>query len=155
MLEEHPDTSTPVPQRLETSVWGSRVAVQSRVVNQNESMDLGNTNTNIALLNTTALTSLIKTRDLLSVHKHTAELCVCAHACISSKCMFNIGVGLCYCALMRRLVPFCTSWHDSQHHQAGLQQSAVRHTKTSISSPDTAVSAPPCSWRASGISITL
>lgn len=44
-------------------MWGSGDAVQSRVVNQNESRDLGNTNTNIVLPNTTALTSLIKTQE--------------------------------------------------------------------------------------------
>lgn len=52
-----PDTDTPVPQRLETSLWGSGGTVQREVVNQNESRDLGNTNTNIILLNTTGLTS--------------------------------------------------------------------------------------------------
>lgn len=39
-------------------------AVQSGVVNQNESRDLGNTNTNIVLTNTTSLESLIKTQKL-------------------------------------------------------------------------------------------
>lgn len=53
------------PRSLETSLWGSGDTVQSEVVNQNESGDLGNTNTNIDLPNTTALASLIKTQDLL------------------------------------------------------------------------------------------
>ena len=57
---------------LETSLWGSGDAVQREVVNQNESRDLGNTNTNIVLPNITALTSLIKTQDLPS-HASTTE----------------------------------------------------------------------------------
>lgn len=67
-----PAQTTPAPQCLETSLWGSGDAVQSGVVNQNESRDLGNTNTNIVLPNTTALTSLIKTQDLPS-HASTAD----------------------------------------------------------------------------------
>ena len=52
-------------------------AVQSGVVNQNESRDLGNTNTNIVLPNTTALTSLIKTQDLPSPRPNNrGKMCV-------------------------------------------------------------------------------
>lgn len=71
-IRSAPTQTTPVPQCLETSLRGSGDAVQSGVVNQNESRDLGNTNTNIVLPNTTALTTLIKTQDLPS-HASTTE----------------------------------------------------------------------------------
>lgn len=156
-LEECPDRDTPVPQCLETSLWGSGGAVQSRVVNQNESRDLGNTNTNIILLKTTALAILIKTKDLPSVHKQnssTQQICVCAHA--FSSCVITMGVDLCLCRLMHMLVPFCAIWHDSQHHSSWF--AAVLHSETqkrSNSLSDMALAAPSCSWQAPGIFITL
>lgn len=64
MLQRPDKEDTPVPQCLETSWWGSGDAVQSGVVNRNESRGLGNANSNRRLPNTTALTSLIKARVL-------------------------------------------------------------------------------------------
>lgn len=83
--EECPDTDTPVSQCLETSLRGSKDSVQSEVVNQNESRDLGNTNTNIVLPNTTALTSLIKTQDLPS------------HASITEQSSIGASAGILWC----------------------------------------------------------
>lgn len=57
------------------------------VVNQNESGDLGNTNTNIALPNTTALTSLIKTQDLPPPRLNNREMgWICVSAVIWDAC---------------------------------------------------------------------
>lgn len=80
------ETDTPVPQCLETSLWGSGVGVQSWVVNQNESGgDLGNTNTNIVSPNTTAPSSLIKKHRTSpptpQQQTEGSNVCVCVCVC--------------------------------------------------------------------------
>lgn len=143
--------------------------VQRRVVNQNESRDLGNTNTNIVLTNRTEVLIKMQPLPLDSRTKRGITSASAARKIIGNQwfefcdispyksvkrfqagCVLQTGAGLC------SWLAFCASWRDLKHPSSWSSVALLSETQRGAAPSFRTAAAPLSSpWQEPGISITL